>query len=192
MLKKEVLLIKILEKCFKEKATRFTQKELSKEASIGLVNSLVKELKGLGIVKVYKRHFEVIDLKKLLIYTCVQRNFYKDIIDSFHVEASIKEIESSMPPKVTYTSYSAYRLLFNEAPSDYSEIYVYSNENLRKRFKINDKKRPNLFVLKKDFNMTNIAPMPLIYIDLWNLKEWYAKEFLKSFEERLKNEGILE
>jgi len=46
--------------------------------------------------------------------------------------------------------------------------------------------------LRKDFEMKAKASLPLVYIDLWNLKEWYAKEFLNALEERLKNEGILE
>ena len=62
---------------------------------------------------------------------------------------------------------------------------------IKRRFKI-ENKRPNVFVLKKDFEMKAKVPLSMLYIDLWNLREWYAKEFLNALENRLKNEGILE
>ena len=48
---------------------------------------------------------------------------------------------------------------------------------------------PNLFVLKKGRNMKEMTAAQ-IFVDLWNLKEWYAKDFLMAMEARLN--GILE
>ena len=36
----------------------------------------------------------------------------------------------------------------------------------------------------------NITTLGLTFVDLWNLRSWYAKEFLKAFEVKLN--GILE
>ncbi len=94
------------------------------------------------------------------------------------------EIEKSMPPDVTFAAYSACKFMFKTMPADYSEVYVCSNNlaEIRKRFP-EKKNVPNLFVLKKDFEGMTLGHL---FADLWNLKEWYAKEFLKELEERLK------
>ena len=48
-------------------------------------------------------------------------------------------------------------------------------------------KNPNLFILKKDSSMGLYKEIPLaqIFVDLWNLKEWYAREFVNAMEEKL-------
>ena len=95
-----------------------------------------------------------------------------------------------MPDDAVYACYSAYKFKFKDVPADYSEVYAYSNnlKEIEKRFPKNDKAQ-NLFVLKKDDNMKEIT-MAQIFVDLWNMKEWYAKEFLKGMEERIN--GLLE
>ena len=47
---------------------------------------------------------------------------------------------------------------------------------------------PNLFILKKDANLDKYGKTSTIgniFVDLWNLEEWYAKEFLNAIEKRL-------
>ena len=108
------------------------------------------------------------------------------------VEMPVREMERAMPD-VAFTGYSAYKLRFNDVPADYSEIYVYANdeelEEINKRFGLKGAekgKRENLFILKKDELMKDYKQIPLaqVFVDLWNLKEWYAKEFVNSFEKR--------
>ncbi len=196
MKKTEIFLIKLLEKCFKGKK-QFKQKELAKEIgiSIGLVNSIVKKLYEMGAIEIKRFSFIVLDVKKILLYACIKRNLSKDAIDSFYVDLPVKKIECLMPNKVVFTAYTAYRLYFNESPANYSEIYIYADQQtlqeIKSRFNVENKK-PNVFILKKEFEMKNKVSLPLLYIDLWNLKEWYAKEFLNALERHLKNEGILE
>ena len=36
----------------------------------------------------------------------------------------------------------------------------------------------------------SLAPLPLLFVDLWNIDTWYAKDFLRALEEKL--HGILE
>ena len=155
----------------------------------------MKKLASVGAIEIGKFGFKIVDIRKILLYACIQRNLKKDIILSFYTDMPVKLIEGNMPSGVVFTSYSAYRLYFNEAPANYSEVYVYANDKevkeIKKRFKMENKK-PNVFVLKKDFEMKSKVGLPLIYIDLWNSKEWYAKEFLNALERRLKDEGILE
>ena len=107
----------------------------------------------------------------------------------------VREIERGMP-NLIFTAYSAYKFRFDDVPADYSEVYVYADEKelelIKKRFGLEDNKgnntRANLFVLKKDDFIDDYGHIPLVqvFVDLWNLKEWYAQEFVKSFEGRLK------
>ena len=62
-------------------------------------------------------------------------------------------------------------------------------EEIKKRFPEN-KKRANLFILKKDDfiqNYGNKTTLAQTFVDLWNTKEWYAKEFLINLKKKLDN-----
>jgi hypothetical protein len=78
-------------------------------------------------------------------------------------------------------------------PADYSEVYVYASEpeleKIKKRFPEKNA-NPNLFVLKEDENMAKYPKTGTIgqlFVELWNLKQWYASSFLKALEEKINN-----
>lgn len=194
MKKAELVYREILKGFMEGKKARFTQLELAKGLKISLstVNNALRPLRKMGAVRVKRRSFEVVNVRKILYYWASTRNLEKDIIYKTRVEVrgTVAEIEKGMPPGVVFAAYSAYKFRFKDAPADYSEVYVYcSNDDLKElmmRFPQKAKKAivPNLFVLRKDFE-NNKMPLTHIFVDLWNLKEWYAKDFLKSLEERL-------
>lgn len=191
MKKIEQLYREVLYQCLEEKRNIFTQKELSIKLNISLstANYALKPLKNMGAIKVNLKNFNIINKKKILYYWASIRNLNKDIIYQTRV-GSIQEIEKSMPNDVIFAAYSAYKFKFKDAPADYSEVYVYSDnpKEIEKRFPKNNKPA-NLFVLKKDNNLKKIT-IGNLFVDLWNLKEWYAKDFLKALEEKIN--GILE
>ncbi len=196
-MKKSELIYREVLGAMEKKQHRFTQLELARQLGISLstANNALKPLRNMGAVKVMRRSFEVVNAKKLLYYWASVRNIEKDII--YRTRAEIKgtaaEIEKRMPPGVVFAAYSAYKFRFNDAAADYSEVYAYCSEadlaEVKKRFPPKDN-NPNLFVLRKDFADSSM-PLAHIFVDLWNLKEWYASEFLKALEERLKANGIL-
>ena len=109
------------------------------------------------------------------------------------MEKPVRKIESEMSGSVIYGAYSAYKFRFNDIPSDYSEVYVYAEkEEIERRFPSNSPSpHPNLFVLKYEGKIYgNTTTLGQIFVDLWNLKEWYAHEFLKALEEKIY--GLLE
>lgn len=173
-----------------EKNTRIlTQDYLAKTLKISLstVNYALKQLSKMNSIRIKRMSFEIIDARKILYYWASIRNLEKDIIYRTRVNATVREIEKNVPQDTIFGAYSAYKFIFKDVPSDYSEIYVYSNniEEIKKRFK--ESKGPfNLFVLKKDFDKMTMAHL---FVDLWNLKEWYSKDFLKALEEKI--DGIL-
>ncbi|MFH1592140.1 MAG: winged helix-turn-helix transcriptional regulator [Candidatus Woesearchaeota archaeon] len=190
MKKIEFVFRNILEELMEKKNKSLTQAEIARALKISLstVSLAISHLRKMNAVKVKKRSFEIVNGRKILLYWASIRDLNKDIIYKTRVEKSIIDIEKNMPSAVVYGGYSAYKFLFHDMPADYSEVYVYSDDlnEIKKRFKEN-KNEPNLFVLKKEFEKMSLAHL---FVDLWNLKEWYAKDFLKVIEEKIN--GILE
>lgn len=167
-----------------------TQKAISEklQLSISNVSIALKPLRRMGAISVRKMLFRIVNPKKILYYWASARNIEKDIVYSTRAEKGVIEIEKSMPDSAVFTAYSGYRLRYKDAPADYSEVYAYCDdlEEIRKRFP-ESKNTPNLFILKKDKSIDKygkIATNASIFVDLWNLPEWYAQEFLKAMEQK--------
>lgn len=195
MKKKEMILRELLNESLKKKGARITQLELAKKLNVSLstVNNAIKPLVQLGAIDAKRSGLNVIDLKKTFVYLASIRNFQKDIIYQTFVSSGASEIEKSMPPGAIYGLFSAYKFLYEEVPADYSEVYVYAEEKnlekIKKRFP-EMKGPPNLFVLKADpalirLSKDSITPLVQIYVDVWNARQWYAKEFLEALEKKL-------
>jgi len=157
------------------------------EVSLSTINLALKSLARMNAVRIRKRGFDIIDVRKVLYYWASMRNVEKDIIYQTRVEEPVTKIEKQMPDNIVFTAYSAYKFKFENTPADYSEVYVYGTEEIKKRFKPNNK-IPNVFVLKKDNQIEKYGKSVTIaslFVDLWNLKQWYAKDFLKALEAKI-------
>ena len=168
---------------------KLTQLELAKKLQISLstVNFAIKPLRDMGAIEVKLKNFSIVDYKKILYYCASIRNPHKDIIYQTRAEKPVAKIESEMPSEVIFGAYSAYKFTFKDVPADYSEVYVYCEgiDEVQKRFPKNNK-IPNLFALKKDMFMRGkTTSLAHTFVDLWNLKEWYAKEFSDNLLIRL-------
>ena len=178
----------------------FTQLEISKDlgVSLSIVNGAVTGLEGINAVRVKPRSFEVVALDRLLLYWATHRNLKKDIVYQTRADMPTKGIEKGMPDGVAFTGYTAYRFLFNEAPADYSEVYLYATEDglkeIKRRFSTNSK-IPNIIVLKCDGEMEKAIKehklkassvcTAQLFVDLWNMNQWYAKDFVDALSRRL-------
>jgi predicted transcriptional regulator len=187
----------ILTSVIEKRNKKFKQLELSRACnlSISTVFHALKPLEKMNAIEKKRFGFLVLDAKKILLYWASIRNLEKEIVYQTYVNKSVNDIESLMPSRCVYTAYSAFKFKFKSLPSEYSEVVVYGKkEDFEKRFgKENLKLKPNLVVLSLDDHLLKfgrVAPIPQIFVDLWNLKSWYAKEFLKKLEEHM--HGILE
>lgn len=193
MAKKDLILREILQTAIKNRQFEFTQKELAEKLKVSLstVFNALKIPRAQGAIKVTGRNFSIIDLEKMLYIWATQRNMEKEIIYKTNVLSSAKEIEGAMPNDVIFTAYSAYSQKYSDAPADYDKIYIYAAketlEEIKKRFP-KRKGTPNLFILKTDSEMEkfgSITPEAQIFCDLWNLKDWYAKDFLNALKNKI-------
>lgn len=193
MNKKEILWREILHQAVENKKTEFTQKKLAEQFgfSLSTVFNALKVPRQSGAIQVTGRNFIVCDAEKFLLLWATQRNFEKEIIYQTACPASVSDIEGAMPDGATFACYSAYREKYKEAPADYDKVYVYADSEtlpeIKKRFPPR-KGYFNLIVLKSNLYLESfggIAPDVQTFVDLWNLKEWQAKDFLNSLKEKM-------
>lgn len=193
MKKIEFVYREILYQSLEKKNNKLTQLALASKLNISLstVNHALRPLRAMGAVEVKLKNFTIIDGKKIIYYWASLRNIAKDIIYKTRVDKPIQKIESEMPANVVYGAFTAYKFKFKDVPADYSEAYVYSSDeaisSIKKRFP-ESKNVPNLFVLKKDELMESYGKTTTLaqtFVDLWNLREWYAKEFLMALEDKI-------
>lgn len=182
----------ILYQLLDERKLFFKQAVLSKTCgvSIGNVNKSLKPLENMNCIEKKAQGFIVIQPNKILTYWASLRNLQGDIVFKTHVDKNVDDIEKELPP-VLFTAYSGYKFRFKNIPSDYSEVIVYGNpEKIRERFEMG-KGVPNLIVLKPDSHLLKFEKIPLaqLFVDLWNLNTWYANDFLRALEEKIRTKG---
>jgi hypothetical protein len=193
MTKKEILWREILFQAIENKKIKFIQKDLAKKFgfSLSTVFNALRIPRSLGAIEVKSRGFFIRDKEKFLYLWATFRNLKKDIIYKTQSNFSVFKIEANMPPKIIYGAFSAFLKKFNEAPADYDKVYVYADKKdlreIKKRFPF-QKGYENLIVLEKDPYLPKygkIISSVQIFVDLWNLSEWYAKDFLNNLKEKL-------
>jgi len=192
MKQKEIVYRELLFRIIEQKKYAFTQSGLAKRfnLSLSVVNYALKPLQQMGAVVIKPRSFDVVDTLKILYFWASLRNIEKNIVYKTRIDAPVRKIESELPANTIFGAYSAYKFKFKDVPADYSEVYVYGDaEEIKKRFPISDEKLPpNLFVLKKDLFLENygeITVMGQTFVDLWNIKEWYARDFLDALKKKI-------
>lgn len=177
---------------------KHTQKNLADYFgySLSTINLAVKKAVSIGAVKMSGKFFVLSDPKKLLFYWATHRNLNKDIIYKTHSDLPISEIEGLIPPQSTIGGFSAAKKILGEAPSDYSKIFFYlpqeEVETAKKRYPPSLRELKNIFILKsypKQKEYGQITTLAQTFVDLWNLPDWYAKDFLTSLEEKI--DGLL-
>ncbi|MFA4818219.1 MAG: hypothetical protein WC608_05905 [Parcubacteria group bacterium] len=193
MFKKEIIWREILTRAIEKKQFEFTQSELARKYgfSLSTVFNALKIPRAQGAIKVAGKNFSVVDVEKLLYIWATQRNLQKELIYQTAASKSAKEIEGLMPAGITYAAYSAYSQKYSEAPADYDKVYVYAGGEelieIKKRFP-QAKGKENVFVFKKDlFAEANsrVTADAQTFVDLWNLSDWYAKEFLEKLKGKI-------
>lgn len=189
--KKEIIWRKILSSALEKKQLKFTQKDLAERFGISLstVFNALKLPRQSGAIEVSGRNFQVRDTEKFLYLWATHRTIDKDIIYSTHSSLSVKEIQGSVPPSSIYGAYSAYEKRFHETPADYDKVYIYIEEieKVEQRFPL-QKGYKNIFVLEADPWLKRygaVTPVCQTFVDLWNLEDWYAKDFLESLKIKL-------
>lgn len=195
-MKKEWIYREILYGALEKNIRAYKQIELGKVCNISLstVNYALKPLVRMGAIEKKRFGFMILDPKKILFYWASIRNLGKETVYKTHLDRPVETIESEVPANSIFTAYSAFKFKFKKIPSEYSEVVVYGKrDDFERRFGREAQAfEPNLIVLDLDEHLKKfrMAPSAQIYVDLWNLGSWYAKDFLSKMEETIS--GVLE
>jgi len=193
MTKKEVIWREILFQAIENKNIKGTQKELAQKYNFSLstVFNALKTPRQTGVLKIGGNGFEVVDTEKFLYLWATFRKFKKDIIYQTNISEPVWDIEGKMPANVIFAAFSAVQKKYHQAPADYDKVYVYSPENKLSEIKIRFPEKKgylNLIVLKADPWLVNFGlttPDCQTFADLWNLEEWFAKDYLNFLKEKI-------
>ncbi len=181
----------------KKREFKHTQQEIAIffGYSLSTVHLAVKQLALVGAIDIRGKFFIVTDVKKILVFWATHRNLSKSIMYETYVDQSIQEIEGLIPFDAIIAGYSAVKYILKEIPSDYSKVYFYIDEEkldeVKKRFP-KSANTSNIIVLKayaKQSAYGKSTSLPQSYVDLWNMNDWYAKDFLHELERKI--DGLL-
>ncbi|HLC93998.1 MAG TPA: hypothetical protein VJH96_00305 [Patescibacteria group bacterium] len=192
MLKIEYVWRELLYRAIEQRMINFKISDLARSfgLSTSVVSHALRPLRDLHIVEIGKNNSHIRDSEKLLFFWATRRNLTKDIIYQTYSPISVFEREAAMPPEVSATAYSACHLYHQLVPADYGEVYFYAQkiEEVQKRFPFVGKKNPNTFILTQDryFHQYKKITLAQIFVDLWNLPEWYAKDFQEAILVKIK------
>ncbi|PIN91714.1 hypothetical protein COU61_01945 [Candidatus Pacearchaeota archaeon CG10_big_fil_rev_8_21_14_0_10_35_13] len=195
MKRSESVLRELLFQAVELKNFGFSQLELSKKLglSLSIINSVIKRLESMGAVIISPQGFKIVDSVKILYYWSSLRNLDKDIVFMIRIDSSVSNIEKLMPGGALFTAFTAYKLKYNDVPSDYSSVFIYADDKTLDVIKSRISKlktsvgNPNFFVLKFDPLLTIYKSIPSsqVFVDLWNIKGWQAKEFFNALTKRM-------
>ena len=192
MKKIEVIWRELLYQSLERGQRRFTQQGVAEEfnVSTSTVFQALKIPRKMGAVRVTGRWFTLEDSEKLLYYWASVRDLVGDIVWQGRTELPVEEIEGRMPGEVVMGGFRAARRWLGEAvPADYDKVYVYSDdaEAVKQRFNFR-KGEANVIVLAADPLLARYGEMTTLaqtFVDMWNMPEWYAKEFIKALRGKL-------
>lgn len=188
----------ILTEALNEGRFRYTQQEIAQRFrySLSTVYHALCIPTEMGAVRKAGKFFVLQDFKKLLYYWASFRTLTRDLIYSTAASLPVREIEGLALPGSIYGAYSAAKRLLGEPPADYSKVYFYILPDrlpeFERRFPLNPKQPANTFALKMLPVMANYGPTTTFvqtFVDLWNLTDWYARDFTQTLEAKI--DGLL-
>lgn len=196
MKKIETIWHHLLQQAIQNQQYKFTQQELAHhfKYSLSTVNLAISTPTQIGAIRKQSKFFILQDPKKLLYYWSSVRNITKDIIYQITLTHPIPQIEGQMIPSAIFGGYTAAKTYLPEPPADYNKVYIYLNqtdlEKLTTRFPSDPKGLNQLIILKKPSNMNpdhKVTTVPQTFVDIWNLSDWYAKDFIAELEKLIDN-----
>ena len=195
MKKIETIWHHILHSALTEQKYKHTQQTLARDFGYALstVHHALRVPAEIGAVRKESKFFVLQDFWKLLYYAASMRMLERDILSAIHSPLSVREIEGLALPESIYGGYTAAKHILGEPPADYAKVYFYvaikDLPAFQRRFpKHADKRVANVYALSMPPALARYGPVtPLVqtYIDIWNLRDWYARDFIKALEHRI-------
>jgi len=184
----------LLYQAIEQKSLKHTQSALALDFgfSISTINLALKKPTAIGAIRKSGKFFVVADAQKLLYLASTIRNLSKDIIYQTKSEMPIHALEGLAPASAIFGGYTAAsHLLGGEPPADYSSLYLYCDpiclEEVSIRYPSSKTGSTQVIVLRKPiYSPTpNTTSLPHTFVDIWNMRDWYARDFTIALEEKI-------
>lgn len=175
-----------------------TQSEIAEKLGVSLstVNHALGIPAQIGAIRKESKFFVLADFKKMLYYWASMRNLARDVLYETYSDQSVLAIEGAALPESVFAGYSAARHLLGEAPADYAAVYFYIAPDyltqFQERFPPGNTAAPNVFALKAPEHLPHTkegTTLVQTFVDVWNLKDWYAKDYVRALEAKI--DGLL-
>lgn len=168
--------------------------------STSTINLALVKPTAIGAIRKSGKFFIVSDIFKLLYLAATVRNLVKDITYQTQSYLTIHELEGLAPPQTVYGGYSAATEILGEPPADYSCLYLYADSidlnEIKSRYSISKSGSSQIIILKKTQELypnnlsRNTHPrthtsISHTFIDIWNMRDWYARDFTKALEDKI-------
>lgn len=198
MKKIETIWHDILNEALSKGIFKRTQQEIAEKLgfSLSTVSHALNIPTQIGAIRKESKFFVLEDFKKLLYYWASVRNLARDVVYTTYIDLPVLEIEGQALPDSVYAGYSAARHMLSSPPADYANVYFYvKREHLAQfqgRFPLNRETAPNVFALSLPDTLAHTkegTTLVQTFVDVWNLKDWYAKDFLRALEGKI--DGLL-
>ena len=92
---------------------------------------------------------------------------------------------------MVYGGYSAATQILGEPPSDYTTLYLYTDPKnlpeIKSRYPVSKSGSSQVIILKKPIYspLKNHTSLPHTFIDIWNMWDWYARDFTSALEDKI-------
>jgi len=183
----------LLYQAIEQKQFQHTQAGLAElfHFSTSTVNLALVKPTSIGAIRKSSKFFIVADVFKLLYLASTIRNLNKDIVYQTNSPLTPTQLEGLAPPSTIFGCYSAAKEILGEPPADYSALYLYGDpQNLpeiKSRYPTSKIGSSQIIILKKPAYLPILhhATLPHTFIDIWNLPDWYARDFITALEDKI-------
>lgn len=202
----------LLSTAIKENKFKYQQKQLAEHFgySLSTVHHALEVPSKQGAVRKEGKFFVLQDWRKLLYYWASVRNLSKDEIAWAFLDVPVSERESLALSDSAFAAYSAAQRWLGEPPADFEKVYFYLPEKRvaqwQERYSVEDeggkgrvvqaefgtslsqRERANVIALRRPEQVDmkdGYTSLPLTFVDIWNLPDWYATDFTKALENKI-------
>ncbi len=159
--------------------------------STSTINLALDKPTSIGAIRKSGKFFVVSDPRKLLYLAATIRNLTRDTLYHTNSILPITELEGLATPDTVYGGYTAAKYLLGEPPADYNHLYLYAQPSslpsLKLRYPKSQVGNNHIVVLDlpPHLPLTGHTSLPLTFVDIWNMSDWYAHDFIVSLEAKI-------
>jgi hypothetical protein len=188
----------LLYDAIEQKQFQHTQAGLAQtyRMSTSTVNLALIKPTAIGAIRKSGKFFVVADVLKLLYLWATVRNLPHDVLYQTYSDLSINQLVGIAPPNALFGGYYAASQILGEPPADYTTLHLYlpkgDLELVKTRYPFSKTGLNQVIVYHNPLDLysqiktpTATTSLPNTFVDIWNLSDWYARDFTQGLEDKI-------